>query len=949
MAPTRPLLLALLLLAAPALADDPELQLDKARGYFAEGQYEEAMVCLKRVEGDSPTGVDALRLAARIHRTLGRLDEAAEALGKVLVATPGDIEARVDLAELAWYRGRAAEAVKWVDEVLAADAASPNPGALCLSGNLLEEQGKMDEAMKRWREARDQFFKRELGSARDLYWAGVAARRYGMRTSEERRTEALSLVTERILPAALDKDPALYEARHEMGRIWIDAFDAPYAKENYEEAIKKNKRHPDLLAGLAATKLLNFGTRPEAVPLLEQALQINPRHVEALDLLAAIRLDDEEYEATRALLDRALAVNPEHEESLALLAGYHWLAGDPAAYAEVEKRVLAANPACGHFYYVVSQAILTKRQFHEAVDLLKKAIELDPCHWHAYIELGTNLMRTGVGGEKDALPYLEKAMEEFPYHVQSRNMLALLETYDEYVVRPHGNVTIRLHVSEDALMRPYVERLVDRCVADLTKRYDFEPKGPILLELFHKHDDFAVRSVGLTGLGALGVCFGQVVTMDSPAARNGEFNWHSTAWHEMAHVLTLQRSKYRIPRWFTEGLSGLEEKRANPAWLREQDVPLLAAYTRGQMRGIADLNAGFTRPRYGNEVIVCYYQAALVCEFIEKTYGWDKVLRMIDLYGGERKATPQVLREVLGLDEKRFDEGFSAYMVENYFSRMKFLPSVPREEIEDLRDRVDIDEKDAAAHVRLALAYFESGKIADAEIHTGRALALAPADPIPYLVQGRILYQKKRFAQARASFLKGFELGGDDYPSRIYLGIIFRDVEKDAEKAVREFEKAKAAFPGAIDGSSPYLLLADHFLAEGDTDRAIAELEQFCSLNAEDFERHVQVARLHIDAGRPERAVRLLREATETKIQDPTLHRLLAETERKLGNMEEALLENRALLELEPPEGHHRIYAEMAEIELARGNRDQARLYAEEALKRKADYEPAKKVLEALK
>ncbi|MBI4613151.1 MAG: hypothetical protein HY720_06025, partial [Planctomycetes bacterium] len=79
------------------------------------------------------------------------------------------------------------------------------------------------------------------------------------------------------------------------------------------------------------------------------------------------------------------------------------------------------------------------------------------------------------------------------------------------------------------------------------------------------------------------------------------------------------------------------------------------------------------------------------------------------------------------------------------------------------------------------------------------------------------------------------------------------------------------------------------------------------------------------------------------------LHQLLAETERKLGNVEESLFENRTRLEIEPPEGHHRIYAEMAEIELARGSRDQARLYAEEALKRKPDYEPAKKVLEALK
>ena len=73
--------------------------------------------------------------------------------------------------------------------------------------------------------------------------------------------------------------------------------------------------------------------------------------------------------------------------------------------------------------------------------------------------------------------------------------------------------------------------------------------------MFPKHDDFAVRTVGLPGMiGALGACFGRVVTLDSPKARPpGDFNWAPTLWHELAHVITLQLSKQRVPRWLTEG------------------------------------------------------------------------------------------------------------------------------------------------------------------------------------------------------------------------------------------------------------------------------------------------------------------------------------------------------------------------------------------------------------
>ena len=59
-------------------------------------------------------------------------------------------------------------------------------------------------------------------------------------------------------------------------------------------------------------------------------------------------------------------------------------------------------------------------------------------------------------------------------------------------------------------------------------------------------------------IGALGACFGRVVTMDSPRARPpGEFNWGATLWHELAHVITLQLSNQRVPRWLTEGISVL--------------------------------------------------------------------------------------------------------------------------------------------------------------------------------------------------------------------------------------------------------------------------------------------------------------------------------------------------------------------------------------------------------
>ena len=91
--------------------------------------------------------------------------------------------------------------------------------------------------------------------------------------------------------------------------------------------------------------------------------------------------------------------------------------------------------------------------------------------------------------------------------------------------------------------------------------------GPVQVEVYPNHEDFAVRTMGMPGLGALGVTFGRVIAMDSPSARRpGDFNWGSTLWHEMSHVFILTATNFRVPRWFTEGLAVHEEGERSPEW-----------------------------------------------------------------------------------------------------------------------------------------------------------------------------------------------------------------------------------------------------------------------------------------------------------------------------------------------------------------------------------------------
>src|SRR6185436_20763152 len=204
---------------------------------------------------------------------------------------------------------------------------------------------------------------------------------------------------------------------------------------------------------------------------------------------------------------------------------------------------------------------------------------------------------------------LEKAFEGDPYNVWAKNTLDLLDSMKEFSETVRGPFMVKSAPAETAAFAVYAADLLEEAHKKLTTKYRFTPRAPISVEVFSNHDDFAVRSLGLPGLGALGVCFGQVIAMDSPSARNkGEFNWGSTLWHEFTHVITLQITDHRIPRWFSEGLSVYEERRGRPGWGDKWSLENLKAFADGRFVPINDLDAAFTRPKTPDGVGLAYFQ-----------------------------------------------------------------------------------------------------------------------------------------------------------------------------------------------------------------------------------------------------------------------------------------------------------------------------------------------------
>src|SRR5690606_27397052 len=143
-------------------------------------------------------------------------------------------------------------------------------------------------------------------------------------------------------------------------------------------------------------------------------------------------------------------------------------------------------------------------------------------------------------------------------------------------------------------------------------RYGLELTEPTVVEIFSDPKDFGVRTFGMPdNPGYLGVCFGRVITANSPAATRGNsVNWEAVLWHEFCHVVTLQLTANKMPRWLSEGISTYEERLANPAWGEQLTPKYRNMILQGEMTPVSSLSAAFLTPKSGLHLQFAYYQSS---------------------------------------------------------------------------------------------------------------------------------------------------------------------------------------------------------------------------------------------------------------------------------------------------------------------------------------------------
>jgi tetratricopeptide (TPR) repeat protein len=602
-------------------ASDAEAMLALARAQRLIGDLEAAEKTLSKLHKaakDKADKAEALRRRAHLHFARGDMKQAEADIRAARKLAPDDILLRGELVRLMFLSGRAQEreARELIDELYA----SYSDGTAQSAPDL-------------------------LGTA----YAGLAERAF-------KSTSRVLQEAEQAAPPA-EGSAIADEVSMELTDLFLEKYKPGEAAQTLALVLERDPWHPEALAKMGWVYLDQFQLAA-ASRTAKEALQVNPENADAHAVLAWVAMIEGDRELARAhIIDHVVNVNPSHHGGQIVLAALAIFDRNEAAYAKARDAVLAFNPRDGRFFSQLSDLLGYLHLYPESDTVLDEGVKILPNDPYVLGALGLSKLR--LGDEAGGRAALDKAWRKDKYNARTLNVRQLYSERIEphYAERKERDLTLRLPAELQDLLAPGYISAITAARRALDKGYGIKI-SPLRIEMYAEPDEFSIRTVGVPSLGALGVCFGQVITSLGPYM--GTHNFNQVIWHEIAHSYAIELSDGRVPRWFTEGLSEWESELADPSWARESAALLYEARRHDKLRKLSELELAFLRAENPLMMEVAYATAAWAMRYLGETYGRPKIIELLKGYA-TGKSTDELFRQILGKDLATVEKEFSAW------------------------------------------------------------------------------------------------------------------------------------------------------------------------------------------------------------------------------------------------------------------------------------------------
>jgi tetratricopeptide (TPR) repeat protein len=553
------------------------------------------------------------------------------------------LKAQAELAE-----GKYARALATIEEAL--DARSWDVQLRMLAHTIYLYNGKPAQAAEQL-DRLERFVvanPRRYGSREDR----VALGRFLLQRGVDPR-QLLELVYDQLRK----ESPDFVEVYFASAELALDKYDYALAAETLRAAPQSAGKDPRYHFLLARAYAPDDPARSEAA--LKAALDINPRHVDSLLLRVDRLIDAEQYAVAEKILQQVLAINANHPTAWAYKAVLAHLTAGAAGEQAARNQALdlwTTNPEVDH---LIGRKLSEKYRFAEGAEYQRRSLAFDPNYRPAKLQLSQDLLR--LGEEEEGWRLADEVSEQDAYDVVAFNLVTLEKELAKFHTIRGDGLVVRMEEREAQLYGPRVLELLQRARKTLCEKYDVQLEQPIVVEIFPQQKDFAVRTFGMPGVaGFLGVCFGRVITANSPASQGeSPANWEAVLWHEFCHVVTLHKTHNKMPRWLSEGISVYEERQADPTWGQSMTPEYREIILSGKMTPVSRLSSAFLAPPSPMHLQFAYYESSLVVEYLVDKFGVEALLKILTDLGDGMEINEALIRHTVPLG--KLDNEFAKF------------------------------------------------------------------------------------------------------------------------------------------------------------------------------------------------------------------------------------------------------------------------------------------------
>ena len=646
-------------------------------------------------------------------------------------------------------------------------------------------------------------------------------------------------------------NPPLRESMLAAGELALDKEDFDVASTTFREGLIQFEEDPDFLFGLAMSVA---SSDQEAMgDLIERTLDVNPRHIPALLKLTDHYIDAEEFQLAEDTLKKVLSINKDHPEAWAyraVIAHFESEHDEERQAHEVSLKHWKSNFRVEH---LIGKKLSQKYRFKEGASYQRKALEANPEYSKAQIQLAQDLLR--LGDEEEGWTWAARAHDKDGYNVTAYNLVTLKTTLDEFKTLETDSFIVRMPADEAPIFGSQVLDLLEEARELLSTKYGVTLERRIIVELFGNQNDFGVRTFGMPhNPGFLGVCFGNVITANSPSTQGANpSNWRAVLWHEFCHVITLTMTKNKMPRWLSEGISVFEELEKDPSWGQSMTPEYRERILSGNMTPVSELSAAFMRASSGEDMQFAYYQSSLVVRFLVETYGMDSLTQVLNDLGAGLHINKALSGNTVPVSS--LNKEFETYAQNLAMALGKGLNwDIPEDSIAGVSTEMALATNPDNYYLLIehARQLVNAEQWEEAIEALQKVLSAFPNQP-GNEVAPRLLAQAYRAQgdiENEVLILRDIAQFDHEAPD-VYLRLVALDLAEERwEAAHQNIERLLAVNPLI---PQPYRHLARSSEALGETDQAIGAYQTLIQLDpADPADVHFQLARLLHDRASPE-------------------------------------------------------------------------------------------------